>query len=288
MERGTLRVDANISVREAGSGEEREKVEVKNMNSVKSIEDAVRYEIDRQKEVYESGEDVILHTRLWDSEGNVTIPMRGKFSGPCIPDPSVPEVVLSKKWLSVLRSRLPEMPGARKKRIAKRYELSDQDAAVLAASREGTEFFEQMIADGVAEKSAARWLTGRLFPEMNRRNLRMADNPFRVEDFSALVKEVDSGKMTVDAAGRVLERIVSEPGLPFADVMRDELKRKRTTAGELEAIVERVLSKHESAVRDYRSGKKKALGFLTGEAVRESGGTVDPRSVRALIEKKIA
>ena len=148
MENGTMRVDANISIRPRGTTQMNTKVEVKNMNSVRHVGDAIAYEISRQTAAVQAGETVILHTRLWDPDKKVTLPMRAKFEGPCVPDPSVPVIELTPEWIEKMRSRLPEMPAARAERFVKQHGLTAEEARFLSSDLEVAGYFEALIGRG--------------------------------------------------------------------------------------------------------------------------------------------
>jgi len=144
MDNGTMRVDANISIRPRGTDQMNTKVEVKNMNSVRHVGDAIAYEISRQSAAVQSGETVILHTRLWDPEKKVTLPMRAKFEGPCVPDPAVPVIELSQEWIEKMRARLPEMPAAKTERLVAQHGLTGDEALFLSSDAEVAGYFEEL------------------------------------------------------------------------------------------------------------------------------------------------
>ncbi|MBP1716494.1 MAG: gatB1 [Deltaproteobacteria bacterium] len=170
LEQGTLRVDANISLRPEGTDELNTKVEVKNMNSIRNVGDAISYEIIRQTGCLEKGEPIVLHTRLWDPEKRVTAPMRGKFSGPCVPDPSVPRIVVTPDWLKAMQGRLPEMPGQKTERFSREYGLAPEEASNMSLERDLSEFFEAVVKQGLQPRKTAIWMTTHLFPALRDRN----------------------------------------------------------------------------------------------------------------------
>jgi len=175
MEQGTMRADANISLRPKGSDELNTKVEVKNMNSIRHVGDAIRYEIERQAKLYRAKEAIVLHTRLWDPVKGVTVPMRAKFSGPCVPDPSVPDVVLSKEWLDELRARLPEMPGQRHARFINQYGLTREESTLMSEEREVAEYFEAVVSQVRSPRLAAQWISAHLLPAIRDKGQSLAE-----------------------------------------------------------------------------------------------------------------
>lgn len=164
MEQGTMRVDANVSIRPRGTDVFHTKVEVKNMNSIRNVGDAIAYEISRQADCVKAGEPVVLHTRLWDPDKRVTSPMRAKFEGPCVPDPSVPLIVIEDEWLETMKSRLPEMPAHREERFVNAYGLSRDEAVLMSSDRELSEYFDSVVRFDVSPRLAAQWISAQLLP----------------------------------------------------------------------------------------------------------------------------
>ncbi|HPL48129.1 MAG TPA: Asp-tRNA(Asn)/Glu-tRNA(Gln) amidotransferase subunit GatB, partial [Smithella sp.] len=164
MENGTMRVDANISVRPKGTNQMNTKVEVKNMNSIRHVGDAIAYEINRQSAAVGAGEAVVLHTRLWNPDKKATLPMRAKFEGPCVPDPTVPHIILSAEDIASLRAKLPEMPAARAERFVNQYGFSVEEATYLSSDPEVAGYCEAVMKEGVAPRTVMHWLTTQLMP----------------------------------------------------------------------------------------------------------------------------
>ncbi|HNQ34591.1 MAG TPA: Asp-tRNA(Asn)/Glu-tRNA(Gln) amidotransferase subunit GatB [bacterium] len=286
LERGTMRVDANISLRPAGSQELNVKVEVKNMNSVRGIGDAIAYEIKRQQELIQKGEAIILHTRLWDPKSGRTLPMREKFSGPCVPDPSVPEVVISDQWLAEIKNGLPEIPARKQLRFVEEYGLTETEAAGLTVSPESADYSEAVIRAGIPARLAAQWIAGRLLPAAARRGLTLAETKITPERLAGLLALVENGKINPNA-GRQLLELLFEDGRTPAEIAREQGLDQAADSGELEKILARVLAENPRAVEDFRKGRSQSLGFLTGQAVRLSGGKADPRLIRQKLEEKL-
>jgi len=286
MERGTLRADANISLRPRGSDEFHTKVEVKNMNSVRHVGDAIAHEIRRQTDRLNAGEAIVLHTRLWDPVKGVTTPMRGKFSGPCVPDPSVPEIVISEQWLDELRAGLPEMPAQRRERFVRQHGLTPQEAAHMSAEREVADYFEAVVEASVAPRVAAQWLSTQLLPALKQRDETPAQSAVGPRRLAELLHLVERGEVTANAAKEVFSRLF-ESGRSPAEVVEQGGFRQVTDAAALEAIVDQVLAANPAAVDDFHSGKKQAMGFLVGQAMRASRGKADPKLVRELLDARL-
>jgi aspartyl-tRNA(Asn)/glutamyl-tRNA(Gln) amidotransferase subunit B len=286
MESGTMRADANISLRPKGSDEFNTKVEVKNMNSIRAVGDAISHEIARQTELLNSGKEVILHTRLWDPLKNVTTPMRGKFSGPCVPDPSVPEIVITEEWLSEMRARLPEMPGQKRIRFVKQFGLTEEEAALLSADREVAHYFEDMTKDDVSPRTIAQWIAARLIPALKQRNQSITETPVTPRRFSGLLHLLEQDKITANAAREVFD-LLFETGKSAEEIVEERKLGQIGETSELESILDKILSENPDAVANFKSGKTQASGFLIGQAMRATKGKANPKLLKELLEKKL-
>jgi aspartyl-tRNA(Asn)/glutamyl-tRNA(Gln) amidotransferase subunit B len=281
-----MRVDANISLRPRGSDALNTKVEVKNMNSIRHVGDAIAHEIQRQTERLGAGGTIVLHTRLWDPVRGVTVPMRGKFSGPCVPDPSVPEIVLSQEWLTRMRGRLPEMPEAKRDRFMTQYGLGRDEAILMSSERDLADYFES-AARLCAPALAASWIAGQLLPALKERAEMPGKTPVTPQRLAGLLNMVDCGELSTGAAREVFALLFDSADTPAQLVDRGSFRQISDTA-EIGAVVDQVLSAHPDAVGDYRSGKKQALSFLVGQVIRASKGKANPKIARELLGVKLA
>ena len=281
-----MRVDANISLRPAGSSELNVKVEVKNMNSVKSIGDAIAHEIERQKESLDRGEEIVLHTRLWNPARGKTEPMREKFAGPCVPDPSVPEVVVSDEWLAEIKAFLPEMPAQKRLRFIEQYDLTGQEAESIASSPENADYAEAVIKAGASPRLAVQWITARLLPAAARRGQTLAETRLAPERLAGFLALVESNRVNPNAAKQLLDLLLEHDGDP-EEILEKHGLDQATDAAELAKTILEVLAENPGAVEDFHAGKTQALGFLTGRAVRLAGGKADPRLIRRKLEEML-
>lgn len=286
MESGTLRADANVSLRPRGSEELRTKVEVKNMNSIRHVGDAIAHEIGRQAERLRAGESIVLHTRLWDPVKAVTTPMRGKFSGPCVPDPSVPEIVIREEWLAEMRARLPEMPAHKRERFVREHGLTLDEATLMSAERETAEYFEATLRAGAAPRAAAQTMATQLLPALKDHGQSPADTPVTPPRLAELLALAERGEINANAAKEVLARLFEDERAP-ADIVEEHGYRQLTDTAQLDALIDKVLAENPAAARDFRSGRTQALGFLVGQAMRASKGTADPKLLRQLLDRKL-
>lgn len=286
MENGTMRVDANISVRPRGTDQMNTKVEVKNMNSIRHVGDAIAHEITRQSAAVQSGEAVILHTRLWDPDKKMTLPMRAKFEGPCVPDPTVPPIILSKEEIESLRVKLPEMPATRAERFVKQYGFSSEEATYLNSDPEVAGYFEAVITEGIAPRTAMHWLTTQLIPAVKDRHEELGQTKVTPARFAALLKMLAGDEINANAARDVLAHLFESDDSPEAIVSAKGYKQV-SDRGELDAMIDKVLNEQPAAVADFRSGQGKAMGFLIGQVMQASGGKANPKIIRELLAKKL-
>ena len=286
MENGSMRVDANISVRPRGTDQMNTKVEVKNMNSIRHVGDAIAYEIGRQGAARQAGEAVVLHTRLWDPDKQVTTPMRAKFEGPCVPDPIVPAIVLTPAWIEAMRARLPELPAALAARLGSQYGLSDAEAQSLGADRGVADYFEALVGEGLAARTALHWLTAQLLPAAAARNQTPADTPVTPARLAALLRLLADGAVNAQTARAVLAQMFDCTDAPEA-LVRAGGALQVSDPDTLAALIERVLAEHPAAVADYRSGQGKAMGFLIGQAMQAANGQANPKAIRELLVKQL-
>ena len=286
MENGTMRVDANISVRPRGAGHLSTKVEVKNMNSIRHVGDAIAHEIGRQVAGVQAGEAVVLHTRLWDPDKQVTLPMRAKFEGPCVPDPKVPAIVLSPEWIEALRARLPEMPAARAERLVARHGLAPDEARAVSADPEMAGYFEAVVGEGIPARTALHWLTTQLVPAVRARRQELAESPVSPARFAALLGMLARDEINANAAREVLVGLFDSEDPPDA-IVRARGFRQVSDPAALGALIDRVLVEHPAAVADVQGGQAKAVGFLIGQIMQASGGKANPKVIRDLLTRRL-
>jgi len=286
MERGTMRVDANISLRPKGSNNMNTKFEVKNMNSIHNVGNAISYEITRQANRLKKGETIVLHTRLWNPERQVTESMRGKFEGPCVPDPSVPRIVITDEWLNTLKARLPEMPGGKAERFFKDYDLSRDEAVLMSSERSLSEYFEAVVNQDIPPRFAVHWIATQLLPALKERNQNIKDTPVTTERFSQLLSMLERDEINANSAKEVLAQLFDSTETPEAVVEKGGLRQVSNTS-EIEVIVDRIITENRPAVDDIHNGKTKAMGFLVGQAMQASQGKANPRLIKEILMAKL-
>jgi aspartyl-tRNA(Asn)/glutamyl-tRNA(Gln) amidotransferase subunit B len=290
MQEGSLRCDANVSVRPAGSSELGTRAELKNLNSFRFVERAIDIEIERQIELLEAGGTVVQETRLYDEGRDETRSMRGKEQAEdyrYFPDPDLLPVVISEDEIAAIRTSLPELPDARQLRFVNQFGLSDALAEQLTASRPVADYFESVIGQGTLDaKLIANWITGELSAHLNRHQLEIDASPVTPAMLAGLLERIVDGTVSSSGAKEALgamwagqgdaERVIQALGL-----------EQISDAGELEKAVDKVIADNPSQVEQYRGGKTKLLGYLVGQVMKASGGSANPQQVNALMKGKL-
>ena len=291
MEEGSLRCDANVSVRATGTPVFGAKVEVKNVNSFRFLQQALEFEIERQVGVVSQGGRVVQETRQWDSAAGVTASMRSKEEANdyrYFPEPDLPPLVVDAGLVEAIRAALPELPEARKARFVQVYALSDYDADVLVRLPGAAAYFEAMVSAGAPPKAAGNWVQGEV-----RRKLKSIDRdemsavPFGPEALAELVALVDGGVVSSTVAKDVFEAMWTTGRSARAIVDAEGLAQ----IGDVDALrgmVAETLARHVEVVAQYRAGKTAVMGFLVGQVMKASGGKADPKRVADLVKRALA
>jgi aspartyl-tRNA(Asn)/glutamyl-tRNA(Gln) amidotransferase subunit B len=289
MEEGSLRCDANVSVRPAGAPTFGTKVEVKNLNSFKYLRQALEYEIDRQVDLVERGKAVLQETRLWDQVAARTISMRSKEEAHdyrYFPEPDLPPVDVDEARLSDARASLPELPAARRARYESALGLSPYDATELTRARETGDWFEAVLAAGAPAKAAANWMMGAMARALNDANLTLAASPMAPDALAELIRLVEQGTISSTTAKHVFERMWAT-GHSASEIVAAEGLAQISDASALESAVDEVIAKHPGPVGQYRSGQTKVLGFLVGQVMRATAGKASPGVVNDILRKRL-
>jgi aspartyl-tRNA(Asn)/glutamyl-tRNA(Gln) amidotransferase subunit B len=287
MEEGSLRCDCNVSVRRPGEPYGT-RCEIKNLNSVRFVMQAIEVEARRQVELIEEGGAVEQQTRLFDSGRGVTRPMRSKEHAHdyrYFPDPDLLPLELEPAWLERLRAGLPELPDAKKARFVADYGLRAEDAAVLVAERAAAEYFEK-AADGRDPKAAANWVMGDLFGALNRLGLGIEDAPVAPERLGALIDLIANGTISGRIAKDVFAEML-EAGAAPGDIVEWKGLRQVSDTGAIEAAVDAALAANPAQVAQYQTNPK-VLGFFVGQVMKATGGKANPALVNELLRKKLA
>jgi aspartyl-tRNA(Asn)/glutamyl-tRNA(Gln) amidotransferase subunit B len=288
MEEGNLRCDANVSVRRPGAPMGT-RCEIKNVNSIRFVMQAIEYETRRQIEVIEEGGAIEQETRLFDSGRGVTRPMRSKEHAHdyrYFPDPDLLPLRLDAHWVEALRRGLPELPDAKKARFVAAYKLSPEDAGVLVAERASADYFEE-VAKGRDPKLAANWVMGDLFGALNRLGREIEDAPISAGALGELIDLILDGTISGRLAKDVFAAML-ETGKVASVVVEERGLRQVTDTAAIDRAIEGVLAAEAGKVAEYRSGKEKLFGFFVGQVMKATQGKANPALVNDLLRKKLS
>jgi aspartyl-tRNA(Asn)/glutamyl-tRNA(Gln) amidotransferase subunit B len=291
MEEGSLRVDANISVRWAGESEHGVKVEVKNMNSIRSVGRALEFEEQRQREALRSGDKLVQETRHFNEKDGTTSPLRTKeyaFDYRYFPEPDLVPIEPSEDWVRRIKESLPELPADRRVRFASQYGLGEKDIEVLTASMATSQWFEKAAAsyDGDAKK-IVNWIIADLYGLLNEAGIELAGSQIAPEQLAGLVKLVDDGAISGKQAKTVLQGMF-ETGDDAAKVAKDKGLEQVSDEGAIESIVDEVIAENADAAEKVRQGQMNTIGFLVGQVMKKSRGKANPGLVNELLKKKLS
>jgi aspartyl-tRNA(Asn)/glutamyl-tRNA(Gln) amidotransferase subunit B len=289
MEEGSLRCDANVSIRPRGQTTLGTKAEVKNVNSFRYLEKALAYEIRRQIDVIENGGRVVQETRLWDTSTGRTHSMRSKEEAHdyrYFPEPDLPPLLADSARIERVRATMPELPEARNRRFVSEYGIPAYDAGVLTQSLALADYFEATAKAAKNSKAASNWIMGELLRTLNERGQSIADVPIRPPALAGLIALIDQGTLSSSIAKGVFAKMY-DSGRSAEDIVREEGLAQNSDEGALSAIVHDVMRGHADAVAQYRSGKRQTFGFLVGQVMKGSGGKANPKLASDLLKRAL-
>ena len=290
MAEGSMRCDANVSVRKKGEEILGTRTETKNVNSFRFVEKAIEYEIKRQIHELESGNTITQETRLYDSQNNTTRPMRSKeFANDYryFPEPDLLPVKLEKEFIEEVLTSMPEMPTQKKERFSTQFNLNEYDADLLSADKDFADFFEEVLKFSVSPKIAANWIMGELSAELNKENLNIKDTKVSSKMLGQLISRIEdstiSGKIAKDvftkmwSTGKDVDTIIEEEGL-----------KQVTDDKEIESLIDEVIQKNPEQLKQYQSGKDRLFGFFVGQVMKATQGKANPKSVNLILKKALS
>lgn len=289
MEEGSLRCDANISLRPVGQEEFGTKVELKNLNSFAYVRDGLEHEEVRQAKILSEGGSLDQETRRYDERSKKTILMRVKDDAEdyrFMPDPDVVPLAISDEWIERIRQEIPELPDARKQRYIEELDLSAYDAEVITATIEMADFFEETVAHGADEKLVANWLMGDLSAYMNKHLKELSELAITSEGLAKMIQLIEDGTISSKIAKRVFANLV-ETGEDPEEFVKKEGLVQISDEGELLKIVNEVLDENEQSVADIKDGKDRAFGFLVGQVMKATKGQANPQMANKLLREEI-
>jgi aspartyl-tRNA(Asn)/glutamyl-tRNA(Gln) amidotransferase subunit B len=290
MQEGSFRCDANVSIRPLGQKEFGTRTELKNINSFKFLEKAINLEVERQQDLLEDGGRVIQETRLYDADKNETRSMRSKEEAndyKYFPDPDLLPVEVTNELLEQIKKELPELPHQKKARYIVSLGLSDYDADVITSSKAMADYYERMIANNSNAKLCANWVMGELSGALNKDQLDISQSPISPEELSLLVERISDNTISGKIAKDVFKALWNQEG--GVDQIIDSKGLKQITdTGEIEKIIEEVISNNSAQVDQYRSGNEKILGFFVGQIMKATNGKANPKQVNDILREKLA
>ena len=289
MQEGSLRADVNVSVRKKGETKLGTRTEMKNMNSFKSITRAIEYEVDRQIDVIEEGGKVEQETLRWDDVSGKTFPMRDKEDAQdyrYFPDPDLVAIKLSEEYIENIRKSLPELPESRRERYLKEYNLSEKDANIITASKYLSDLFEGTIEVCHNPKAVNNWIISDISRILNEKEKEPNEIPFNCNQLGNLILLIDKGTISTSIAKKVLEELFENPIEP-EEIIKEKGWIQISDEGAIKEVVLKVLAANPQSVADYKAGKEKALGFLVGQAMKETRGKANPKMLNEMFKKEM-
>ena len=287
MEQGSLRADVNVSVNKPGD-ELGTRCEIKNLNSFKYIHSAIIYEAKRQIKLIESGESINQETRLYNIDTGETRSMRSKEDAHdyrYFPDPDLLPLEIEDKWIEEIKSTIPELPDQKKNRFIKDYNLSEYDAGVIVSDKATSDYYEKVVKNR-SPKLVTTWVTRELFSKLNKKNLTIDESPVSHDKLGELIDNIESGKVSNRLAKDIFEEMC-ETGKSPSDIISEKGMSQISDEGELEKLVNDVLSANPENVEKYKNGKDKLFGFFVGEAMKLSKGKANPKLLNELLKSKL-
>jgi aspartyl-tRNA(Asn)/glutamyl-tRNA(Gln) amidotransferase subunit B len=291
MEQGSLRCDANVSVRQVGQKEYGIRTEVKNINSFKFVEKALEYEIKRQIKVLEDSGKIIQETRLWDSNRGITESMRGKEEAHdyrYFPEPDLVPIMVDKKWIGEIKLSLPELPDFRKDRFISIYALPEYDADILTSERSTAEFFEEAVRKGANPKNTSNWIMTGVFNYLKEHGKEdINETLLKPIHLVSLSKLVETAVVSATMAKSIIFEVM-DTGKPPEEIVKEKGLVQISDSVEIEKIVDDVISKKPKEVERFKAGEEKLIGFFVGQVMKSTKGKANPQMVNELLKKKLS
>ena len=289
MQEGSFRADVNVSVRKKGDNKLGTRTEMKNMNSFRSITRGIEYEIDRQIEIIENGGKVEQETLRWDDVSGKTFSMRDKEDAQdyrYFPEPDLVAIRLSEEYIENIRKTLPELPESRKERYLKEYKLSEKDAGIITASKYLSDLFENAIKVCNNPKSVNNWIISDISRILNEKELEPSEIPFNATQLGNLVILIDKGTISSSIGKKVLEELFENPREP-EEIIKEKGWIQISDEGAIKEIVLKILEANPQSIADYKAGKDRALGFLVGQAMKETKGKANPKMLNEMFLEEL-
>ena len=290
MEQGSLRCDANVSIRPVGQKELGTRAEVKNINSFKFVEKALEYEIKRQIKVIEEGGKIIQETRLWDSDRGITESMRSKEEAHdyrYFPEPDLVPMTVEQKWIDEIKSSLPELPDVKRKRFVSEFGLPEYDADLLTSEKSIADWFEAAVKAGGQAKAVSNWMMGELMKLLNEENKSIEECSVKPSQLADMLKLMDKGTISGKIAKTVFEEMY-KTGKDAEVIVKEKGLVQVSDEGAIEKAVDEVIAKNPKEVERFKAGDEKLLGFFVGRIMKMTQGKANPQMVNEILKKKLS
>lgn len=289
MEEGSLRCDVNVNVLDTESGKKTKVTEVKNLNSFRGVEKAIDFEVQRHIGLLEKGEEELRTTRRWDDANNKTVLMRIKYTVAdyrFAPEGDLPPVEISDEYIEGIRKSMPELPKEKSLRFVKEYKLPKYDAEVLTSTIELADYYEKLVEKFDDYNMASNWMMTEVLRRVDLQGNEKFKTPFEVEDLKVLLEQIKENKINNNAGKKVL-REMFETGKKPLDIIKEKGLIQISDTGEIEKIVDKIISENPQSIEDYKNGKDRALGFLVGQVMKASRGKANPQLANKMILEKL-
>lgn len=291
MDQGSIRCDANISIRPYGREEYGTKVEIKNINSFREVQKALEKEEKRQKELYQYGEEYKIkqETRRWDAGKGKTLPMRSKEEAHdyrYFPEPDLTPIIISQEKIDIIEKSLPEMPIEKRTRFVKEYGITEKEASIIIGSKVLAEFYEEIVKEGGNPKTASNYILGDLLRLLNAKSMEPDDIKISPKNLVDLFKIIEEGKIS-NTAGKEVFKEMFESDRPVLEIIEEKGLFQISCSDEIEKLVDEVLNNNPKSIEDFKAGKTKAVGFLMGKVMKASKGKANPQVAKQMIEEKL-
>jgi aspartyl-tRNA(Asn)/glutamyl-tRNA(Gln) amidotransferase subunit B len=289
MAQGSMRCDANVSIRPMGETEFGTRTEIKNINSFRFVEKAINYEVQRQQDIIQDGGRIVQETRLYDAHRDETRTMRSKEVANdyrYFPEPDLLPVVIDQAFVNSIRATLPELPDAKKIRFAKEFGLNDYDASVLTNNRDIADYFECVAKSSGDAKLAANWVTGELQALLKKNNWEIKESPIQADRLATLIARIKDCTISGKIAKAVFEAMI-EDSSNVDDIIEEKGLKQVTDTGEIAKIVNEVIANNPEQVEQFKEGKEQVLSYLVGQAMKLSRGKANPSQVNQILREKL-
>lgn len=289
MEEGSLRCDANVSIRPMGSTEYGVKTEVKNMNSFRAVEKALEFEIKRQIDAVSRGESIFQETRRWDESKGETILMRSKEKAHdyrYFPEPDMVYISVDDEWINRIKETLPELPHDKKERYVREYGLPEYDSEILTSSKALAGFFEECVEKGAKPKDASNWIMGEILRTLKDKYMEIEEVKFKPLDLVKLIELIDKGTISGTIAKKVFKEMF-ETGMSPEKIVEEKGLVQVSDEGAIKDIINKVLDENPQSIEDFKNGKTKAMGFIVGQVMKASKGKANPQLINKLLPEEL-